>query len=320
MTPNAPPDHAVARFSADVERLLGANASGRIGLAVSGGPDSLALLLLAAAAFPARIEAATVDHKLRPEAQAEARFVGSICAVLGVPHVILPLDPSSRGNANVSDWARQQRYAVLSGWMQDRALDMLFTAHHADDQLETLLMRLNRGAGLAGLACVRTRRGAVARPLLGWRKAELDALVRACGLDPVIDPANADDRYDRARVRKALAAADWLDPVAATRSAAALEQAEAALVWSAAALEGERMKAGGDAVSLDPQGLPRELTRRLLLSALRHTNPAAKPRGDEVERLLDTLSAGRTATLAGVKCRGGALWRFTAAPPHRSGR
>ncbi len=250
----------------------------------------------------------------------EARFVGDVCAALGVPHFIFTLDPSSRGTANVSDWARQQRYAALTVWMKSRALDLLFTAHHADDQLETLLMRLNRGAGVAGLAGVRARRGAVVRPLLGWRKTELEALVRTCGLESAWDPSNSDDQYDRARLRKALATADWLDPLAAAKSAAALEQAEAALQWSAQRLEAERLAHRDGAATLNPEGVPRELVRRLLLSALSHINPAATPRGDEVERLIDALSLSGTATLAGVKCRGGTLWQFTPAPPHRAGR
>ncbi len=320
MTPSAPPDVATARFAGDVERLLGRGYSARIGIAVSGGPDSLALLLLAATAFPQRIEAATVDHQLRPEGAAEARFVGEVCVALGVPHAVLTLDPADRGNANVSDWARKQRYAALADWMKARALDHLFTAHHADDQLETLLLRLNRVAGVAGLAGVRSRHGAVVRPLLGWRKAELEALVQLCGLEPAWDPSNSDDRYDRARLRKALAEADWLDPLAAAKSAAALEQAEAALQWSVQQLETERLTRDNAAVTLDPSGVPRELVRRLLLSALAHINPDANPRGDEVERLIDALGLGQTATLAGVKCRGGPLWRFTPAPPHRAGR
>lgn len=320
MTPNAPPDEAIARFAGDVQRLLGPHISGRIGLAISGGPDSLALLLLAAAAFPDSVEAATVDHKLRPEAEAEARFVADVCTALGVPHAILTLDPSRRGKANVSDWARQARYAALSGWMKDRALDHMFTAHHADDQLETMLMRLNRGAGVAGLSGVRSRLGTVARPLLGWRKTELEALARTCGLEPVLDPGNSDDRFDRARLRKALASADWLDPLAATRSAAALEQAEEALAWSVHRLAAERLSQAGPNATLDAAGLPRELARRLVLKALRLINTDCTPRGADMERLIDTLGAGRTATLAGVKCHGGALWTFAPAPPHRAGR
>jgi tRNA(Ile)-lysidine synthase len=94
--------------------------------------------------------------------------------------------------------------------MEREGLDALATAHHADDQAETLLARLNRGSGVAGLAGVRARgivpgtRLPLIRPLLGWRRADLGEVVAAAGLTPVQDPSNSDDRFDRARIRKAL--------------------------------------------------------------------------------------------------------------------
>ena len=112
-------------------------------------------------------------------------------------------------------------------------------------------MRLNRGAGVAGLAGIRARQHRLARPLLTWRKAELEALVAEAGLSAVDDPSNRDARYDRARIRAALADADWLDPVAATRSAAALGSAEVALDWTAQQLYGQRAVRDADQITLD---------------------------------------------------------------------
>lgn len=312
--PSAPPDAATARFRKDVLTRLGTGDAGRIGLAVSGGPDSLALLLLAKAAFP-DVEAATVDHGLRAESGAEAKMVSNLCVSLAVPHETLVLNTKPDGN--LSDWARRERYAALADWVKRRDIALLMTAHHADDQLETLIMRLNRGAGLAGLSGIRGKTGNVVRPLLGWRKTELEALVRACHIEPVDDPSNRDDRFDRARLRKMLAQADWLDPVAATRSAEALAQAEEALDWTARAYAARKIARAGDVVSLAPDGLPHALLRRLVLVAMREIVPGADPRGDELERLIQGLQAGRVATLAGVKCTGGPFWLFTLAPPHR---
>lgn len=301
----------VDRFRADIGALTGRE-PGRLGLAVSGGPDSLALLLLAQAAFPDAIAAATVDHGLRPEGAAEARFVAGICVGLGVPHAILTADEAIAGNIQAG--ARALRYRLLGAWAAHEGLAWVATAHQQDDQAETLLMRLGRGAGLAGLAGVRARTEIhglqLIRPLLGWSRAELARI--AAPLGPVADPSNADPRYDRARLRERLAGADWLDAAAFARSAQALAQAEEALEWAAERLFAERVADG----AFDPAGVPVELRRRIVLMLLGAAEP---PRGPDLQRLLATLEAGGTATLAGVKCSGGARWTFTPAPPRRRG-
>lgn len=313
---NAPPEPAVTRFQADLQALIGAKPP-RLGLAVSGGPDSIALLLLVQAAG-LDCAAATVDHGLRPEGAAEAAFVAGICADLGVPHNTLKL--GAREGGNLSDWARHARYAALAEWLDAQDCGLLLTAHHADDQLETMIMRLNRGAGVGGLSAVRARRGAIARPLLGWRKAELEALVAGSGITPMDDPSNRDDRFDRARLRKALDGASWLDPIAAARSAAALGEADDALAWAAKAYLASRVAVEDGVISLDPTELPGEILRRILLSCMRQIAPDAEPRGGELDRLISALEQGETATLGGVKCSGGALWRFSLAPPRNNAR
>ncbi len=308
------PPELVARFTADLERLTGG--TGRIGVALSGGPDSVALLLLAQEAFPGDVEAATVDHQLRAASADEARFAAGLCADRGVPHVTLT--PATPITGNIQSAARAARYALLRQWADEQGLAWITTAHHADDQLETMLMRINRGAGISGLAGVRPRNGRVIRPLLGWRREALAAVVRAAGIAPVDDPSNRDDRYDRARMRKSLAEADWLDPVTASRSASALAEAEAALAWAADAYAGRRVAAQNGVVSFDPRNLPAELLRRITLACLRRIMPDATPRGEEIDRLIAGLAEGRTATLAGVRCTGGDFWLFSAAPPRRT--
>src|SRR5436190_1867521 len=178
----ADPDAAAtARFRADLDRL-GLGAARPFGVAVSGGPDSLALLLLANAAFPGLIHAATVDHGLRAESADEAETVAAICARMGVPHAIL--SAGMVATSNVQAAARARRYDLLAWWAEENGLACILTAHHLDDQAETLLMRLLRGSGLAGLAGIRARQDRpvpVLRPLLGWRRAELEVIVLAAG-------------------------------------------------------------------------------------------------------------------------------------------
>jgi tRNA(Ile)-lysidine synthase len=290
--PAAPNNAAVERFREDLAALTGADVG--LGLAVSGGPDSVAMLLLAHAAFPGRVDAATCDHQLRPESADEARFVAELCTERGIPHATLTLDLPATGN--VSHNARTARYATLENWRVERGLDHILTAHHADDQLETVIMRLNRGAGVGGLAGIRAVNGALVRPLLNWRRAELAAIVAEAGITPVDDPSNRDDAYDRARLRKALAEADWLDPLAVSRSAAACAQADDALN-------------GMDS---------RELTRRRVLAELRLIEPGLTPRGEQLDALIEALHAGHTTTLGKVLCTGGETWTFSPAPPRRA--
>jgi tRNA(Ile)-lysidine synthase len=279
-------------------------------LAISGGPDSLALLLLASAEAP--IRAATVDHGLRPESRAEAEHVAAICAARGIAHDILTLSlPPGTGQAG----AREARYAALGKWCRAHGLTRLATAHHADDQAETLLMRLARGAGLAGLAGIRAERAlgegvTLVRPLLGYRKAELEAIVAAAGLTPVRDPSNTDPRYDRTAARALLGSTPWLDPARLAHSAAHLAEAEAALEWTVDRLEAERV---GEGASLDPTGLPPELLRRLMRRLFARSGE--EPRGPELARLTAALHEGRAATLGTVKVTPGPRWTFAKAPP-----
>lgn len=320
---------AVARFRADLARYADPDADPLL-VAVSGGADSLALLLLAHAAMPERVRAATVDHGLRDEAAAEAAWVAEICRGLGVPHAVLRGAPPSRSGrtANLSARARVLRYGLLEEHRLATGCARIATAHHADDQVETLVMRLNRGTGVAGLAGVREVMAAVVRPLLGWRRAELAAIVVAAGLVPVVDPTNVDDRFDRARLRRSLAGADWLAPGGWARTAAAMAEAEDALSWAARRFGEDRIACGEGRVRLRLAGEPAEIARRLIADCLVRVDAGASPRGGDVARLAARLlsagGAGRVvrSTLAGVLVTaratgGGVVADFRPAPPRR---
>jgi len=306
-------DPTPERFRAAVAALV-SDPGGRVALAVSGGPDSLALLLLAhRAGFD--VVALTVDHGLRPEAADEARRVAAICGGAGVPHVTLAVEVPRA--ASVQAAARAARYTALAGWCDANDVRWLMTAHHADDQAETLLMRLSRGSGLGGMAGIRARRPVeghaviLLRPLLGWRKADLAALVADAGLTAADDPSNRSDAYDRTAVR-ALLATGGIDAAGAVATAAHLAEAEAALGWTADEAWAGRACALGETLTLDTRGLPAELVRRLVLRAFREIR-GAEPDGPALQRLL----AARGGTLAGVHAEGGPLWRFRTEPPRK---
>lgn len=312
-----PPD-LIARFCADLERVW--NGQGRLGLAVSGGPDSLALLLLARHAVQDKLAVATVDHGLRAESAAEASMVAEICQALGIPHQTLSV---SVAPGNLQQEARFARYSALADWMEREGLTALATAHHADDQAETLMMRLKRGSGLSGLAGVRAvgkvpgSTFPLIRPLLGWRKAELEQLVRDAGWQPVDDPSNEDDRFERARIRKALRDADWIDVEALARSASWLGEADQALESLADLTWRERAKAYPEEVRIGVNDdVSRETRFRLLRKAFEHLG--SEPRGSQIADLLDALERGETRNLAGlIASASNDEWVLRPEPPRR---
>lgn len=279
------------------------------------------MLLLAHAALGPRCLAATVDHGLRAAAASEAREAAALCARLGVQHDILtgPLPARVGRSANVSARARALRYDLLSRHAAAVEAPWIATAHHADDQLETMLLRLNRGVGVAGLASARGSGWRVARPLLGWRRAELAGIVADAGVRPADDPSNRDGRYDRARLRATLGPTDWLNPAGLRTSAAALAEADEALRWATQALLATRVVETDEQVTLDPRDIPAELLRRIVLGCVRRVDPAAAPDGPTLGRALAGLLAERPVTIGAVAIRPGARWSFAPAPPRRSG-
>lgn len=316
-----PEPSPIERFREDLDALIAPGE--RVGIAVSGGPDSLALLLLAAAVRPSQIEAATVDHRLRAESAAEAAMVADICANLGVPHATLAAEWNETPTSGIQERARDERYRLLGAWLAERSLAALATAHHADDQMETVVMRLNRGAGVRGLAAMRPLGRLpggdlpLIRPLLGWRRAELEQVCAAAGLDPIADPSNLDPHYERARVRRDIRAVDWLDAEAIGRSAAHLANADEALDWATQQAWSRLVTANGREIVYRRGTEPDEIVRRIAaraIATLGHENAGEPLRGRELDRLIAQLEAGKCATLRGVQCAAGSAWRFSRAP------
>ncbi|OYX67226.1 MAG: tRNA lysidine(34) synthetase TilS [Sphingomonadales bacterium 32-64-17] len=295
----AVPPELVARFREALARLN--PEEGKIGLAVSGGPDSMAMLLLAHAAIPGRFAVASVNHGLRAEATDECALVAAACDKRGIACAVLPV---SVGEGNIQAEARAARYAALCTWADAQGLAAVATAHHADDQAETLLMRLNRGSGVAGLAGVRERNQpggfdcAIIRPLLHFRRAELAQVV--AGETVAHDPSNHDPRFDRVAMRQNLAGCDWLDPLAIARSASILAEAYEAIEAYADLLWPQAVRAEEEGYVITPVPA-REMNRRLLARVLEKLG--GRPRGGDVARLLMKLEAGEGGNVAGVLAR-----------------
>ncbi|MEM7743822.1 MAG: tRNA lysidine(34) synthetase TilS [Pseudomonadota bacterium] len=188
---------------------------GPVGVAVSGGGDSIALLALAQrAGLP--VQAATVDHGLRPAAKDEARAVAHFCAERAIPHAILGIGAlPARGNLPAK--LRDARYGALIGWAGEHGIGQILLGHTMDDQAETVLMRLARGSGTVGLAGMYDRRVSAdiawLRPLLWTRRADLRCWLEANAIQWFDDPTNEDEAFDRIKARRAL---DCLAPLGIT--------------------------------------------------------------------------------------------------------
>ncbi len=217
--------HEVTERSADTAPLVSSDtdrafadlsAYDHLIIAVSGGADSLALMYLVAdwlqrQAMPmAKAIVVTVDHGLRPESAAEALWVAKVAASLGLAHVIKTYSGPQPTAPVAQSWARTLRYQLLSEVAEtERGLDgraAILTAHHLDDQAETVLMRLSRGSGvhgLGGIRPVRTLRPRVdlVRPLLAVPKLRLKATLQTKGATWLEDPSNANQRFERVRMR-----------------------------------------------------------------------------------------------------------------------
>jgi tRNA(Ile)-lysidine synthase len=331
-------EHALIRAAeAAFDRLLG-EATGVL-VAVSGGSDSLALAALLADWAQERspafaLHAATVDHGLRPEAAAEAEACARVLKPLAVRHATLRWT-GPKPAAGLQEAAREARYRLLAGHAGTVGATHLATAHHADDQAETVLMRLAAGSGIGGLAGMRerTERGGLThvRPLLGVSKAALVSFCMSRGLPFVEDPGNANPRFTRARLRRAAPAlaAEGLTAQRLSRLAMRAARAEAALE---AATDAALAKAGlrvTDCVARcdwrDVAAAPAEIRLRALLGALRATGGDPPPRLEAAEALLSEIDAAHAVgrrlrrTLAGrmVTLMTGGVMTVGPAPPRR---
>jgi tRNA(Ile)-lysidine synthase len=255
-------------------------------------------------------------------------MVAGVCNGLSVPHSTLVVNWKRKPQTALQERARLERYRLLAAWATERDVSAIATAHHLDDQAETLLMRLNRGAGVRGLAGMRAgapvplgkKRLRLLRPLLTWRRSELVELCSAAGLEPVDDPSNSDEQFERVRIRNALAGAEWLDSRAIAQSAAHLASADVALHWATDVEWESQVKRSGAEITYRPSA-PFEIRRRVVrrsVAALATEGQANPLRGRELDKLVAVLSKGGKGTLRGVLCSGGETWRFTPAPRRRT--
>lgn len=284
-----------------------------IGVAVSGGSDSMALLHLFARVQAYRggeVRAVTVDHRLRPDAAGEARFVADLCKTLGVRHDTLVWDHGTI-KGNLQDQARRARYGLISEWAQTNGIGHVVIGHTADDQAETFLMGLAREAGIDGLAGMRPAWSEAgirwARPYLLTPREELRGYLTRNAITWIEDPSNVDERFARVRARKALKALKPLgitvEKLSTVTSNLAMAQGALRVTASEKAEQLAQTRAGAVLLSrAEFRCLGPEMARRILIGALRWiAGGDYAPRADALLRLERAIAEGRDATLAGCR-------------------
>ena len=284
-------------------------AGARIGVGLSGGGDSTALLLLLAdwaAANNVGLAAVTIDHGLRKAAVAEANQAASLAASLGIPHDILRWQSwSGQGNLQAS-----ARFSLISDWAMQKGIEIIALGHTLDDQAETVLMRLLRGSGVDGLSGMASRRdmGGITwiRPLLDFRRDQLRRFLRQRSVGWCDDPSNENRAFDRVKARKALAELEKIgltvEGVAAT--ADRMKLASKALEFEAhrAALPITRVTVAGEVEfgAAEFATLPADIQNRLLAHALCWIGGSPyRPRLMALNAVVQAAKAGKRSTLAG---------------------
>lgn len=291
-----------------------------LGVALSGGSDSTALLLLChdwALDVGAQLTAFTVDHGLRAEAADEARQAAALCHSYGIAHKTL-IWTGWDGRGNVQDAARRARYRLLAVAAGAAGCEAVALGHTLDDQAETFLMRLARGSGVDGLAAMQSDWRADdmrwLRPLLTMRREALRGLLRLRDVRWSDDPSNSDTRFDRVKMRDAMPELErlGLDATRLTQTAQAMATARAALRHVAHEVAANICEVQAGDVVIQPEplfALPKETRDRIVAQALRFVSSTPyRPRLDSLHRVIQMAEKGQTATLQGCLVF-----------PHRSG-
>lgn len=269
-------------FSASLEQFFPDILKDRrdIAVAVSGGADSLSLCHALSRIYTGRIHALTVDHRLRPEAADEARYVSEVFQDKeNVIHKTLVWEFSEKPNVRVQEEARNARYTLMTDYMREQGIQDLFLGHHMDDQAETFLFRLAKGSGLDGLACMspvsfHDSGMRLCRPFLSFSKDDLVEYCREYSLEYVDDPSNNAEKYARVRLRRSREALEEeglsakrlsLTSARLSRARKALDEIASSVYQNLSNKESERIEIKFNALISNPE----EVVLRVILIALK---------------------------------------------------
>ncbi|MGD1881767.1 MAG: tRNA lysidine(34) synthetase TilS [Paracoccaceae bacterium] len=300
------------------------NPPDRLAVAVSGGGDSVALLCLLTDVMQGQgveLHALSVDHGLREAAHEEIRLVTQVCGTLGLPHHV-EYWSGWKGAGNLQEQARIARYELMSGWAEANGIRDIALGHTADDQAETLMMRLARGSGVDGLSAMNARRIHLGvswhRPLLDVRRTKLRSYLDRIGMPWMDDPTNDDPTFERVRMREVLR---LLEPLGVTAEALGqvahnMTKAREALDWQTfiSARDMSKVVFGAIAIASRPfRTLPDDIARRLVIGGLRWlADIDYPPRRKTLDAALRAIRDKQTFTFEGcqISHHDGLIWLY----------
>ncbi len=312
---------SVEKLNETFDKVMNRVPPGDIGLAVSGGSDSLALLFLAAdwaGRNSRRLEAVTIDHGLRSASKSECEYVSKVATELLIEHTTLTWLEKPAGN--LQKLARDARHRLFASWAKERNLSVVLLGHTLEDNAETILMRLSRGSGVDGLTGMSQSKNIksleIFRPLLKMSRLELRNYLSARSVSWIDEPSNFDMRYQRVKIRKLLPTLATFGLTTNKLNAFGEHMARAKLALDLEVLrfakKNVQQKSWGDLV-IEQEAfrfLSSEYQVRLLSAALRWTSGNEyRPRFNSLRRLLSQIKSETTmrgSSLMGcvIKCNG----------------
>lgn len=279
----------------------------KIVAAISGGSDSMALCVLLERfikEYGGELYCITIDHNLRAESSQEANKVGQILNSLAIKHKIIPW-LGTKPKANIQEKARLARYELLTDYCQEHNIPYLSTGHQKNDQAENFIIRAEHGSGVYGLSGI-PRIGEfnnikTIRPLLDFKKSELQEYLKSQNIEWIEDPSNLDEKFTRVKIRKILNQyPEWVDKLATVSDN--LARVKECVEYLLNKTMNELVEFCTEHISIkinDFNELPQEIKFRMLMKILQNSKPA---RGERIERLIEKIASGpnfKASTLSG---------------------
>ncbi len=283
----------------------------KIAAAVSGGSDSMALCALLnrfVKEYDGKLDCITIDHQLRDDSSSEAIRVGKILKTLNINHKIIPWE-GAKPKSNLQEEARLARYNLLTDYCHKHGILYLSTGHQKNDQAENFIIRADHGSGIYGLSGIpklgKFNKIKIIRPLLDFKKEELQDFLRSQNIEWIEDPSNQNEKFTRVKIRNILNQyPEWIDKLATVSENLSRAKDCIEYLLNKAIDEFVDFQPGYTSINLEGfNNLPQEIRFRMLTKLLQLIGTNLKPaRGERIENLLAKIAKGnsfKASTLSG---------------------